>query len=172
MRALITIFLVFISILTFGQTKIDTVVFNKVNEYRVSKNIEPLKWDTTCFKAAEIHTKYLIKTGKVGHTEDSLKDPEDRIRVFNKKTRFKTICEVAVSTKPINIKDTDVDIIEKLATAVVNGWKESDSHNKILLNKGVTCRFAGVSSLIISIPSGFRGVKNYRVLSTMVLIDK
>lgn len=171
MRSLITIFLLFISILTFGQTKVDTLVFNKVNEYRISENIEPLKWDTNCFKVVEIHTKYLIKTGKVGHEEDSLKDPEDRIRVFNKKTRFKTICEVAVSTT-INIKDTDVDIIEKLATSVVNEWKESDSHNSILLNKGVTCRFTGVSSLIIIIPSVFRGVKNYRVLSTMVLIDK
>jgi uncharacterized protein YkwD len=169
MRALITIFLVFISILTFGQTKLDTLVFNKVNEYRVSMNIEPLKWDTTCFKASEIHTKYLVKTGKVGHTEDSLKDPKDRMRVFDKKGKWSIINEVAISTKPRNIKGTENEILEKLATDVVEGWKSSKDHNAALLDS-LFIYFSGVSCVVVSKPSGFKDMKNYRVVATMLIV--
>jgi uncharacterized protein YkwD len=167
MKKIIILFLLAIQFVS-AQTKIDTLVFNKVNEYRSSMNLNPLKWDTTSFKASNIHTKYLVKTGRVGHSEDSLKEPKDRMKVFDKKGKWTTICEVALSTKPRNIKDTDIDINEKLATDVVNGWKSSKDHNEILLDKN--CSFSGVSCLLIIIPSGINGINNYRVISTMLIV--
>lgn len=170
MKSLFTIILTFLSIFVLAQTKLDTLVFNKVNDYRVSMSVPILKWDTTCFNASRIHTKYLVRTGKVGHGEDSLKEPKERMKVFDKKGKWTTICEVALSTKPINIKDTDIDILEKLATAVVDGWKSSKDHNDILLDKDVSCKFAGVSCKVIDKPSGIKGINNYQVFSTMLTV--
>jgi uncharacterized protein YkwD len=168
MKKIITISFLLIQLVVSSQTKIDTLVFNKVNEYRITMCLNPLKWDNTSFKASNIHTKYLVRTGKVGHTEDTLVNPQDRLKFFDKKGKWVTICEVALSTKPRNIKDTDIDIIEKLATDIVNGWKSSKLHNDILLHKN--CSLTGVSCFIIKRPFGIKGVNNYRVVSTMLVV--
>lgn len=169
MRALFTIFLVIFNLIAFTQTKLDTLVFNKVNEYRISMNVEPLKWDTICFKAAEFHTKFIVKSGKVGHTEDSLKDPKDRVRVFDKKGKWSIISEVAISTKPFNTKVSENEVIEKLANDVVDGWKASKEHNAILLDS-LFIYFGGVSCQVVAKPSGIKDVTNYRVVATMLIV--
>ena len=168
MKNIITTIFIMLSLSLFSQTKIDTLVFNKVNEYRISMCLNPLKWETTCFKASEIHTKYLKHTNKVGHTEDTLVNPQDRLKFFDKKGKWTIINEVALSTKPRNIKDTEIDINEKLATDVVEVWKSSKDHNDILLNKN--CSFSGVSCLVIKQPFGIKGINNYRVISTMLIV--
>lgn len=165
MKSIATILFVFISVLVMAQTKLDTLVFNKVNDYRVSNNIPMLKWDTTCFNASRIHTDYLAKTGKVGHTEDSLKETKDRLRVFDKRGKWTIINEIAVSVN-LNIKG-EVDF-EKLATAVVEKWKSSRDHNVALLDY-LFIYFGGVSCKIIIKPSGLKEVNNYQVFATMII---
>jgi uncharacterized protein YkwD len=167
MKKIIILFLLAIQFVS-AQTKLDSLVFEKVNQYRIENGLKEFKFDSVCFKASKHHTSYLVKTGRVGHSEDSLKEPKDRMKVFDKKNKWTIICEVALSTKPRNIKDIDIDINEKLATDVVNGWKSSKDHNNILLDKN--CSFSGVSCFIIKRPFGINGINNYRVISTMLIV--
>ena len=166
MKKIITISFLLIQLVVSAQTKIDTLVFNKVNEYRVSMNLNPLKWDTTCFKASNIHTKYIKRTNKLSHTEDTLVNPQDRLKFFDNKGKWTMINEVCVFTQTRNIKG-EVDY-DRLATDVVEGWKSSKLHNEALLDKN--CSFSGVGCFVIKRSSGIKGITNYQVISTMLIV--
>ncbi len=165
MKNILTIIILLITLSSmFSQTKLDSVVFEKVNEYRISKGFKSLGWDITCYKAAKVHTNYLFRTGKVGHKEDTLVDPKDRLRYVDSKGKWTIINEVAISTN-INIKD---DSIDKIAILIVNGWKNSKLHNDVILDS--VSLFSGVECILKIRPQGLKDVYNYQVISTMVIV--
>ena len=166
MKSITTIIFTFISAVFVAQTKLDTLVFNKVNEYRISMGVSELKWDTTSFKAAKLHTNYLVRTGKVGHKEDTLIEPKDRLKVFDNTYKWTVINEVALSTN-LNINKTD-SVDEKIADKIVDGWKKSPLHNMAILD--TMCYYAGVECVVKIKPTGIKGIDNYQVVSTMVLV--
>lgn len=165
MKFLCTLILALTTVSTIAQTKLDSLVFNKVNEYRISMGLSKLKFDTTCFKAASLHTKFLTKTDKVGHKEDTLIDTKDRLGFYDKTHKWTIINEVAISTN-INLNKSD-SIDEKLSILIVNSWEKSIKHNEALLDN-LFC--SGVECIVKVTPTGISNINNYQVVSTMVLV--
>jgi len=60
MRTFFIFLIVWMSVTVMAQTKLDTILFNKINEYRVSKGLKELKWDSCGYRAVDHHTLYLV----------------------------------------------------------------------------------------------------------------
>ena len=58
MKKLITILFLFLTITSYGQTKLDIEMFKVVNEYRISNGLNAWVWDQQVFKVAEKHNHY------------------------------------------------------------------------------------------------------------------
>ena len=109
-------------------------VFQKINEYRVESGLHNLKWDDATYKSTQIHTYYMIKDGKLSHTENS-ETPmfTDRIRVFLDNDFI--VGNENVNAVSTNNTDNSIDEISDL---ILYSWKRSKSHNDTLLGGGST----------------------------------
>jgi uncharacterized protein YkwD len=175
MKYLIILSLIISSV--FAQTKLDTIVFKKVNEYRKSIGVSPVEWNVICYKASEHHSKHLIRKNLsvfpslfCGHSEDTLKNPSDRLdKYYNKKTDG-GLGEVCQSFGH-NIRHKDsTSYYEILAEKIVTNWKNSKDHNKILIDPKY--KTFGVSSLYFTKPNGFKNSSHYIFVSTAVFYTK
>lgn len=195
MRKIIIILLLLINICGITQTRLDTLIFNKINEYRLSKCLKELKWDIVAYKSSEHHTKYLVDkdfySGKkffeaakylptgtdtiflkqnvtYPHREDDV-----RFSTFGKRYEYyggKCVYggEV-IGGNMACCKEDDLLKDDKLAKEVINGWKNSPAHNKILTDPVYT-KGCGSTS-IESIDQGFGGRKCYFIISTFMMIN-
>jgi len=167
------IILLFLSFSCFAQTKLDTLVFNKINEYRVSKGLNKVSWDTVCFKASKHHSEYLERkafktkydTITCGHEEkvSGFEHCWDRYGSYGGK--LQSVGEI-VETFNESYKDSEVSFLDRMADSILVHWKNSSQHNAIIL--GVDFAFIGVSCVVIKRPVGLRGKTNYSVWSTCV----
>jgi uncharacterized protein YkwD len=189
---IVFVFLFFLFIFTsFGQTKFDTILFNKINEYRISKNLNVLKWDTIAYKASEHHTKYIvvedfysfkkiksefkntskdtifIKFKTSPHNEKApFYSPSDRYKYYGGK-KYESAGEV-IAWYCENIKNKDSLKYEKLAIGILELWKKSTLHNKIILDPNAT---KGCGSTIIEVYDGFLNTfKLYFTTSSFIVI--
>lgn len=165
MKLISTILFLILSNLVFSQTKLDSLVLEEINFYRLSKNLKALNLSTINYKASAQHSKYLFRNGKIGHTEDTLTNPLDRFVFFGGKTNH--IGENVTSVN-INVKDDSIDLV-KISKLIVDSWIKSTEHNKILLTKDFN--FAGVSCVTSSKSTGIKGWSNLNVLSTLVVTN-
>ena len=156
MKILITIlFCIFNLVYSYSQTSLDSLLFQKINEYRLSKGLDILIWDNNVYKMSNHHSTYLslftdsiikikgekTKTGIFGHSEnkkidgiEQLPNVMDRINKFistkiNKKITGGENCLLTSYYKYENVDD----IINKFITL----WKGSKLHNDFLLNKEI-----------------------------------
>ena len=85
-RKIISILLTVLTLNVYSQTDLESLLFQKINEYRVEKGLNSLKWDNATYKSTQVHTEYMIKNNKLSHTENS-KTPSftSRIRLFSDK---------------------------------------------------------------------------------------
>lgn len=183
MKNLLTIIFIFISVFVMAQTKLDTLVFNKVNEYRIANGLNKIKWDTAAYKASKYHSNYLESLSAknnytvviTGHSEKSkgFEDASNRFVKFNGKVKPINggvwLGEI-VQTNAKNYKDNDSLKLAKLATEIVEDWKQSPEHNKIMLTSGYN--FGGVSCKVVTQLVGIKGLTNYKVWSTFVFVDR
>lgn len=168
MRTIITIlFLLCIKVSACGQTRLDTLLFNKINMYRISLRLNAIKWDTCAYKAAEHHSAYMKREYKYTHSEDTLISYYDRYEYYGGKTQF--VSEIITGASS-NFVDTDPLIDEKLSISILEKWKGSKPHNKILVDPDNVS--IGCSSKIIIMEQGIRGRKYYMTFSTAVLTYK
>ena len=61
MKTKLLLLFLFISISGICQTKLDTLLFNKINEYRKLKHLKVLQWDTNAYNATKHHNDYLVE---------------------------------------------------------------------------------------------------------------
>jgi uncharacterized protein YkwD len=66
----------------------------------------------------------------------------------------------------MNFKVNDSVYLDKLATLIVDAWKSSFEHNKILINSKY--KFAGVSTKSTISSTGVKNWTHYDIKSTMV----
>jgi len=165
MRFTQTIILLLISIMSFSQTRLDSLVLVEINSYRNSKGLDDVKYSSINFKASNHHSKYLVRTGKVGHTEDTLVKTSDRVKFYGGKS---THIGENVSSFSLNIKDSDSQYLNKISKDIVKSWINSPEHNKILLSD---FKFAGVSCVTTTRSTGIKGWSNISVVSTLVLTN-
>ena len=174
------------------QTKLDSVLFNKVNEYRHSMGLVELTWDTCGYHSVDHHTLYLIQnnynspsvylkavkeagkgTSTViipgfhdphGEPNDTFARPTTRYKYYGGKV---SVGEVISGTNT-NIRDVDTLLMyDKIATGILNSWKNSPPHNKILLDKEAHQGACSVGTVIMS---QMKGWKTYFMTSTFVVI--
>ena len=144
------LFLTFIWFNLFSQTKYDSLLFEKINEYRVSKGLNELIWDNDLFKASEHHSNYLVNLNKIpndtvyenndmwillGHAENKnvrgikkLKSPTDRTKYYLKGDVF--VGENVFFASILKMNEFIVDQILK-------NWISSKLHNEFLLNENI-----------------------------------
>ena len=117
-----------------SQSQLELSVFQKINDYRVENGVNRLKWDDATYKSTQIHTEYMIKDGKLSHTENS-ETPNwwDRLN--------KGYVLGGENCGYVPIYDSS---LEELSHEMVESWISSAPHNKALLNKKATV--GGVSS--------------------------
>ena len=137
MKKLITILLFFLTITSYGQTQLDMLTFNALNEYRIEHGVKPLVFDSLVWEVAEHHSVYLQDNGypynyplSSGHFEMELEFPSDRLKHFGVKYRG-TSGECIASWGG---GDSDIDNV----TEVIRMWDSSPSHKAGMLATDVT----------------------------------
>ena len=129
MKKLITLLLVSISSsLSISQTKIERLVFNEVNKYRVENDLSPLSWDDCSYKAAKNQTEYIDSTGDYSHTQknETFSTPSKRLKFYGCNGYRYT--ENILLCYHLSNKNE-----EELAKQILSIWKNSPIHNKNLL---------------------------------------
>jgi uncharacterized protein YkwD len=167
MKKIISILFIFLSITVFAQTKLDSIVLVKVNDYRSSLGLSKVQFDTVCFLAADNQSNYLFKVDSiVGHNQKNIgfETPGKRYIYFggNEHASIGEVC----NSIPINLKDDDTMKLVKLANSIVDAWKKSPDHNKILTTDKY--KFASVSTKVKTSRAGVKNWTHYEVKSTMV----
>jgi uncharacterized protein YkwD len=164
MKKIISILFLFLSVSVFAQTKLDSLVLVKVNEYRVSKGLNKVQFDIVSYKSAENQASYLFKNDSiVGHDQNNIgfETPGKRYIYFGGNVNAST-AEVC-NTVNTNLK---VDNDDNLAKLIVDAWKNSFEHNKILID--AKYKFAGVSTKVTTSSTGVKNWTHYDIKSTMV----
>jgi len=164
MKNLITVIALFITSFVSAQTKLDSLVLVKVNEYRASKGLNKVEFDIVSYKSAENQASYLFKNDSViGHDQNNIgfETPGKRYIYFggNKNASTAEVC----NTVNTNLK---VDSDNNLAKLIVDAWKNSFEHNKILVD--AKYKFAGVSTKVTTSNTGIKNWTHYDIKSTMV----
>lgn len=165
MKTIIYIILFIINLNLSAQTKLDSMLFNKINEYRVSNGVNEIAWDTNIFKAANHHSTYLkllnydsLKT-TITHTENVDVDGFDELLEFfdrfDKYTDKRNIFIAENITGTLRKKTFEV---EKIVDIIINNWKNSIEHNKIMLSKDAKY---GACSIVVFTKGFYSASKDY-----------
>ena len=167
MKKIISILFLFLTTTVFAQSKLDSLVLVKVNEYRISKGLNKVQFDTVSYKAAENQASYLFKNDSiVGHDQNNIgfETPGKRYIYFggNEHASTAEVCNV-VNT---NLKVDNDDYLNNLAKLIVDAWKNSFEHNKILIDNKY--KFAGASTKVTTSVTGVKNWTHYDIKSTMV----
>jgi hypothetical protein len=183
MKNLLTILLTVISFTSIAQVsdfKLDSTLFAKINEYRISKGINTLIWDTVAYKAAQHHATYLYKLNNKNypnfictHTEREdvgmiiLPEPIDRYKYYSE-YRPSYVGECAGVSGAMYVKQNE-DFYEKVASTILKQWQDSPPHNKGLLMENVG--FGSVSSIFEDVGSLLKN-KAYRTYNSFLIVRK
>ena len=166
MKNLIIIITIFITSFVNAQTKLDSLVLVRVNQYRTSLKLTKVEFDTVSFLAADNQASYLFKNDSiVGHDQKNIgfETPNKRYIYFggNEHASTAEVCN-AVDT---NLRVDNDMYLDNLAKLIVDTWKGSFEHNRILIDPKY--RFAGVSTKVISSSTGIKNWTHYDIKSTM-----
>ena len=186
MKKIISILFLFLSVSVFAQSKLDSLVLVKVNEYRVSLGLNKVQFDTVCYKAAKCQSTYLaniyiasgMKKYTMGHVQD-VKGFETSVKRLNAfgKYKFLKIAEIC-NFEFINFNVNDTLGYDKLANKILDLWKSSPIHNAAIIDP--TYKFAANYSYEIVKNPGYKEkikdiwvkVNHYETFNTMVFIDR
>ena len=147
---LIVIFL-FLSLFSFSQTKLDSLVIDEINRVRDSIGLSILTFSKDIFLKSEKNTLTMKEFSKVGHLSNINYDfPSGEICNF-------------VPTKVLK----DCDSLKNIAKSIVNSWRNSKEHWKILTDS--RWKFIGGSSLIV--PQNYFCGKNMKYYDTYSTIN-
>ena len=168
------IFSIILFIISFGlnaQTDLDSLLFDKVNEYRESNGLNSLAWDSNVYKMANHHSVYLKILNQdstksiITHLEDvdveefeEMLYPNDRFKKYvNNKFDFRgeNVGGVLKNRKTSN---------EKLVDLIFESWKTSSEHNQLMLNPKT--KF-GACSVEVLMKKFYITYKGKRILAPM-----
>jgi uncharacterized protein YkwD len=118
-----------------SQTDLDFKVFEKVNDWRIENNIEPLTWCDKAYQVAKNQSTFNRLTKSISHNQfqhDSIGDfiIEDK---FEKKFHNKEIKAMMYGENIARILSFGTGSIDSLSTHVVELWKGSYGHNLMML---------------------------------------
>lgn len=128
---------VFIYTLGFSQNRIDSLVFNHINEYRRLNGIHPLDWDTVTYRVGVDQVDFMTRTNLCTH--DQTRNEEYNSSLFREKFRKNGVQDdklIAENLTLFNIDSTDI-CEEEIACKIFNNWINSKSHHELLLDKDI-----------------------------------
>jgi len=183
MKTLATLILIFSTFISSAQTSLDIKVFEKINKYRDSLCLPKLEWDSCAYKAAEYQSIYLKSAnGLLSHNNPNkgYESPSDRYKMFggvSRKTKiivkgedvyYETSGEI-INFVNRNLQNTTSysDIEDILSIMIVNAWKSSKDHNKIMTKD--IMKYAACCSKVVTMKVGIDKWTHYQVYSTMFL---
>ena len=110
-----------------SQTKLESLVFDEINQYRVENGLSKVTWDNCPYKAAKNQTNYIDKTGDYAHTQknSTFENPSKRLMYYGCGDGYAE--NILIHGYLSNLSEKD------LAKQIVELWKKSDLHNKNLL---------------------------------------
>ena len=112
---------------SFSQSNLDHLLFNKCNKYRSQNSLREWKWSDKAFEAALHHSKYQVKTGEMGHNENSpTPTPTSRLDYYG--------IDWVYSGENAAVVESTNRSNEQIAERILYLWKKSPPHNKLLLN--------------------------------------
>lgn len=158
MKNLTSILFVLISLISYAQNRLDSLVLKELNLYRLSLNLKEVTFSEQCYKISEAHSSKLVSTKNLLYHSDNFVGGEV-VEVIN----------------GLLISKDDLDPELTLAKEIIKKWKLSKEHNAIMINPKY--KFAGVSSKMISDKKivnvfdptikRFKAVYSYSLFSTM-----
>jgi uncharacterized protein YkwD len=156
MKKLTTILLLFLSILSYGQSELESTIFKYFNDYRVEHGLNPVKFDDKVFLAADHHNNYLNDNDypnnyicPSGHLELELFRMSDRLNRFGvDKSRGGGECIAYVFR---TIKQNDDSMLKK----TISNWDGSPSHKEIMLLVNIDAGAISVLPLVDSVGDYF-----------------
>ena len=161
----LVIILLFISSLSFTQTKLDSLVFDRINQYRDSIGLNKVEWDSIAFKSANNHSTYLSNNSTnnniiCGHKQNTpgYETPSNRWRKF--KGEDKTYFAEISNFTTINKKEDSDYFYSLIVNEIIKLFINSEEHKKAMINDKV--KFVGVSTTYKVEDNGFKkGTKYY-----------
>lgn len=156
MKKLIAIAFFAISFSSQAQTLLDTLIFNKVNEYRTENGLHSLKWSAPAQEVAKNQAEYCSRVKYVLHdqTDSSANDSVFRIEpIFEKRFTKFGISDtskdwVFAENLLVNV-DTSAShnkSYEDIASETIESWKKSPEHNRMMLIPEI--EFASIAHVI------------------------
>lgn len=183
MKTLATLIFILSAFISNAQTSLDRKVFDKVNEYRASIHIPKLEWDSCAYKASEYQSTYLKSAnGLLSHNNPNkgYESSSDRYKMFggvSRKTKMIVKGEdvyYEINGEIINFVNKNLpnttsysDIEDILAILIVNAWKSSKDHNKIMTKD--IMKYAGCCSQVVKMKTDSNRWTHYQIYSTMFL---
>jgi len=149
--------------------KIDTLLFNRINKYRSENNLRKITWDSIASKESKHHNIYLknrcVKKCVIviGHGEDSslFEHPSNRYVYYGGKDE--NWSGEIIAYYFTNTKDDGKVLYDKIAYELLDEWKKSPAHNKIILTPD---QKAGGCNVLILMKPNIMGYTFYYVMAT------
>jgi uncharacterized protein YkwD len=142
-KLITVIFFTINAVVCIAQSTLDTLIFDKVNEYRAENCLSPLKWSNEAYTVAKNQAEYCSRIKYVLHdqTDSTVNDS-----VFNIEPEFEkrfTKCGIQLIGKDwtiaenlsvyVDTTDNYTMPLEKIAKKTISGWKTSPGHNAMML---------------------------------------
>ncbi len=135
MRNLLVLLSVFITTLGFSQNKLDSLVFNHINEYRGLNGIELLQWDTITYKVAQNHSTYIITTLDCSHDQTMENNSVEIDTIFRNRFRKFGVSDGSYIGENITLFwGTETMDVDEIACETFQNWVDSPEHHELLLD--------------------------------------
>lgn len=134
--------------LTKQEKLIDSIFLNKINQYRNEHGVQKIVFYQKADSLAKSHNKYMLSSENITHLEVYGKDtlfPGKRIGLTSynvENVEGGDLCKKIVISNIIydtktQLKNENSNLINYLVNTLFVGWKESQLHNKNLLDKNI-----------------------------------
>ena len=156
MKKLIVIAFFAVTFSSQAQTRLDTLIFNKVNEYRAENNLSKIQWSTAAHCVAENQAEYCSRVKYVLHDQIDSTVNDLTFQVEPNFARRFTKCGIGddstihtIAENLLVLVDTtnkQDESFEAIADRTLIGWKTSPNHNAMMLMKDL--KFASIAHVI------------------------
>jgi uncharacterized protein YkwD len=144
MKKILFILFVLISTIGYSQTKLDSLLLNKINNYRNDNGLQSLIWNNSLYKVADNQSEYMFLTNQLTHDQEYysdssvLKDFEPQPNFSERFIRYIDNENIRYVGENLVIHKVESDIetinLDSIVNELLITWKNSPPHNKLLLN--------------------------------------
>jgi hypothetical protein len=172
MKKLFLLFIMLMPILVFSQTKLDSILFEKINEYRIYNNVNPISWNYSTYRAADHHVNYMISNKRYSYYEDtiingtSLEDSNDRLWYYMGHKKYYSVECIARHIKNFKSKEILDSNYDEITNSILRKFIENPVNNKNILDDRF--ELGAVSIKHISTPVNIKDWTNFDFIVSFI----